>query len=109
MAFSFDYIADKIGEGYNNIVDAITDFVDTHKSQPGDPGYWNPSSFFDWNYLTSVIPAFSEVQASTDNARYWSDYVKNTHKAPLYPGMAYHSPSLGRTAESVLGVMDWWK
>lgn len=134
MAGALDYLVDSFSEGFSNIVNSLLHIgysapgqfengspaslkpsevapylIDKYKSKPGDPGYFDPGSFADPNYATSIIPGFSEVQTSTDMARYWSDYRKNTHKEVRYPGVAYHSPSLGRTAESVMGMMDWWK
>ncbi len=48
-----------------------------------------------FDYWARQIPIFGDIYRTGDDARYWSDYQKNTGKTPRYPGRTYSNVMSG--------------
>lgn len=59
------------------------------------------------DYWMRQLPIFGSVMRSGDDARFWSDYKKNTGKSPKYPGRTYSNSMAGAyyTGASLVGSM----
>lgn len=87
-----------------------SDFVEEAKSEPGDPGYWDPSGVLDPDWWEANVPGLSDTAKAAQNATYWADYKRNTGKKPRYPALQMNGAYLQNLNPSQWAhEMDWWK
>lgn len=87
----------------NQTVKNASDFVESARSKPGDPGYWDPNGVLDSDWWEANVPGVSDTARVAQNATYWQDYKRNTGKSPRYPALQMNGGYVGN-----LNPTNWW-